>query len=350
MTVVHDPIRESAFMKACRREETSFTPIWLMRQAGRYMKDYREVRTQKSFLELCKDPDLASQVTVHAQEYLGVDAAIIFSDILLILEPMGLKLDFIKGDGPHIANPVRTGADVDRLRIEDVARSLSFVMKAIQITRKNLKPNIPLIGFAGAPFTLASYMIQGGSSKDFTLTKEFMKADAKRWQMLMNKIVDATVEYLNEQILSGADALQIFDSWAGALTPDEYRQYAKPYTQKLIQKLKKGIPIIHFGSKTGPFIEQIAEAGGDVIGIDHRVSILEAWPKIGYHRSIQGNLDPELLLGDASTMEKNVKRILSEVGGRPGYIFNLGHGILPTTPEENAIKLVKMVHEFSRRK
>ncbi len=350
MTATHDPIRESAFMKACRCEATPYTPIWLMRQAGRYMKDYREVRTQKSFLELCKDSDLASQVTVHAQEYLGVDAAIIFSDILLILEPMGLKLDFIKGDGPSIANPVRSGKDVDQLRLEDITPSLSFVMKAIQITRKNLKPNIPLIGFAGAPFTLASYMIQGGSSKDFTLTKEFMKADAKRWQTLMNKIVDVTADYLNEQIQCGADALQLFDSWAGALTPDEYRQYAMPHTHKVIQKLKTGTPIIHFGSKTGPFIEQIAEAGGDVIGVDHRISILEAWPKIGYHRAIQGNLDPELLLGDISDMEKNVKRILNEVGGRPGHIFNLGHGILPTTPEENAIKLVKMVHELSRRK
>lgn len=345
-----DLIHDSVFMKACRREATPYTPVWLMRQAGRYMKDYRDVRSKKTFLELCKDPELASQVTVHAQEYLGVDAAIIFSDILLILEPMGLQLDYVKGDGPSIANPVRTAADVDRLKSAGSAGALSYVMDAIRLTKKNLKPNIPLIGFAAAPFTLASYMIQGGSTKDFTLIKDFMRSDGGRWQILMDKIILASVAYLNAQVTSGADALQIFDSWAGALTPDEYRTYAMPYTQKLIAGLNKTSPIIHFGTKTGPFIGSIAEAGGHVIGVDHRMSLLDAWSKIGYHCAVQGNLDPELLLGSASDMESNVKRILKEVSGRPGHIFNLGHGVLPDTPEVNAKKLVQMVHELSRRK
>ncbi len=345
-----DLIHDSVFMKACRREETPYTPIWLMRQAGRYMKDYRDVRSKKTFLELCKDPELASEVTVHAQEYLGVDAAIIFSDILLILEPMGLRLDYIKGDGPSIANPVRTAKDVDNLNSTGSASALSYVMSAIRLTKKGLKPNIPLIGFAAAPFTLASYMIQGGSTKDFTLIKDFMRSDSGRWHILMDKIILATAEYLKAQVAAGADALQIFDSWAGALTADEYRMYAMPHTKKLISHLNKNVPVIHFGTKTGPFIASIAEAGGDVIGVDHRLSLLEAWSKIGYDYAVQGNLDPELLLGSASDMEVHVKRILNEVSARPGHIFNLGHGVLPETPEVNAKTLVKMVHEFSRRR
>ncbi len=340
-------LHNSLFLKACRREKTSRVPVWLMRQAGRYMKDYRQLREKHSFLELCRNSALVAEVTVSAQEKIKADAAILFSDILLLVEPLGLKLDYVKGDGPSIQKPLHTSKDVDLLKEVDPETSLSFVLEGVRQTRRCLGATIPLIGFAGAPFTVASYMIEGGSSKDFSRTKHFMREDISRWKMLMQKITRSTVKYLNAQIAAGAQALQLFDSWAGVLTPEEYRDFAAPFSKELLVGIRPGVSVIHFGTKTAPFLETFSEAGGQVIGVDHRIGLSEAWKRIGPEKAIQGNLDPEILLKDKSLIKKEVDRVLAEVGGRPGYIFNLGHGVLPDTPLENVIALIDMVHEYN---
>lgn len=343
------PAQDSVFMKACRREKTPYTPIWLMRQAGRYMKEYRAIREKNSFLSICKNKDLVTEITVTAQERLGVDAAIIFADILLIVEPLGLPLDFLKGDGPTIKRPVRTAADIDALREADPAEGLSFVFEAIRQTRRQLKPSVPLIGFAGAPFTVASYIIEGGSSEDFEATKKLMYADDEAWKALMQKIARVTAAYLNGQIRAGVQAVQLFDSWAGCLEPGEYEEYVMPYTRAVFQALPKNVPAIHFGTGTGPFLEKFAEAGGSVIGVDHRVKLDEAWRRIGYARAIQGNLDPLVLCSSLDNVKRHARMILDQAAGRPGHIFNLGHGILPETPVDHAAALVEAVHEMSCR-
>lgn len=336
-------------MRACRREPVPFTPIWLMRQAGRYMPEYRDVRARMGFLELCKNPSLAAEVTVTAAERLGVDAAIIFADILLIVEPMGLNLEFGKGEGPVIHNPVYSSADVERLReVEDVG-SLDFVFEAIRQTRQALRGDLPLIGFAGAPFTLASYIVEGGSSKNYVHTKMLMYSDSGAWHAMMSLIARGLVKYLNAQIEAGAQAIQLFDSWVGSLSPDDYRRYVLPYTQEVIKGLKPGTPVIHFGTGTSGLLELLREAGGDVIGLDWRVRLDEGWQRIGHDVAVMGNLDPVTLFAKQDHLLAEAKKILDEAGGRPGHIFNLGHGILPETPVENVIALVDAVHEMSRR-
>lgn len=338
----------SVFLDACRRKPTPYTPVWLMRQAGRYQQRYREVRDKTPFLELCKNASLAAEVTVYAQESLGADAAILFSDILVIVEPMGFKLDYVKGGGPSIQRPVRTAHDVESIKPVEAAQSLSYVGDAVRLCRKGLRPDIALIGFAGAPFTLASYLIEGGGSKDFSATRRFFSEDPGAWKALMDKIVRVTVDYLRLQIACGADALQLFDSWAGVLSPEEYRRLAAPFSKQVFDALGSQVPLIHFGTKTDPFLEDFAQAGGHVVGVDQRLSLDEAWKRIGPDRAIQGNLDPQLLCqSDRQVLEREVKRILAQAAGRPGHIFNLGHGVLPHTPEENARVLVEMVHEFS---
>jgi len=342
-------LRNSPFMRACRRESVPFTPIWLMRQAGRYMSEYREVRARTTFLELCKTPSLAAEVTVTAAERLGVDAAIIFADILLILEPMGINLEFPRGEGPVIHNPVRTAADLDRLReIEDVA-SLDFVCEAIRQTRESLRDDLPLIGFSGAPFTLASYMVEGGGSKNYVYTKTLMYNDSGLWHAMMSLISRGLVKYLNAQIEAGAQAVQLFDSWVGCLSPEDYREFVLPHTRSVIQNVTPGVPLIHFGTGTGTLLELMREAGGDVIGLDWRVRLDEGWRRIGYDRSVMGNLDPIVLFANQDQLRSQAKRILQQAEGRPGHTFNLGHGILPETPVENVIALVEMVHEISAR-
>ena len=283
-----------------------------------------------------------------AQEKLKTDAAIIFSDILLILEPMGLSLDYLQGDGPSIKKAVRDSKAVEALKKVDATQSLSFVFQAIREARQKLKSNIPLIGFAGAPFTLASYMIEGGSTLHFTETKKFMKNDLLLWEMLMQKIVQSTISYLNAQIDAGVQAIQIFDSWAGVLNGEEYAEFAAPHTHALIRGIQKGTPVIHFSTKTGSFLEKISAAGGDVIGVDSHIALDQAWKKIGYHKAIQGNLDPQILCADFKEIQFHIRRILKEAGGRPGHIFNLGHGVLPQTPMKNVQALVEMVHEFGQ--
>ena len=345
-----DSLRDSVFLRACRRESVSYTPIWLMRQAGRYMREYRELRARVSFLDLCKTPELAAEVTVTATERLGVDAAIIFADILLVVEPMGLALEFAKSEGPAIDNPVRSARDVERLQeLEDVA-ALDFVFEAIRLTRRALRSDLPLIGFAGAPFTLASYMIEGGGSKNYVHTKSLMYRDSGAWHAMMSLISRALVKYLNAQIFAGAQAVQLFDSWVGCLSPDDYREYVLPHTRSVIQNIAAGIPVIHFGTGTAALLELMREAGGDVIGLDWRVRLDEAWRRVGYDIGVMGNLDPLALFADAGHVRAEAKRILDYAAGRPGHVFNLGHGILPDTPVENVIALVEAVHEMSAAK
>src|SRR5918998_3511300 len=276
-----EELRESPFMKACRREQVPYTPIWLMRQAGRYMREYREVRARVGFLELCKTPDLAAEVTVTAAERLKVDAAIIFADILLIIEPMGLSLEFSKGEGPVIHNPVREGSDVDRLREVESVDSLDYVMQAIRTTRRSLRRDLPLIGFCGAPFTLASYVCEGGASKNFVHTKRLMYGDAGAWHAMMSLVARALSRYLNAQIEAGAQAVQLFDSWVGCLSPDDYREYVLPHTRSVIERVTPGVPVIHFGTGTAALLELMRDAGGDCIGLDWRVRLGEGWGPLG---------------------------------------------------------------------
>lgn len=340
---------DSVFLRACRREPVPYTPIWLMRQAGRYMPEYREVRAKTGFLELCKTPSLAAEVTVTAAERLGVDAAIIFADILLILEPLGVDLEFAEGEGPVIHNPVRVPADVDRLRELEDPGALQFVYDAIRQTRNALKPEIPLIGFSGAPFTLASYLIEGGGSKNYIHAKRLMYDDTGAWHALMSLLTRALPAYLNAQIEAGAQAVQLFDSWVGCLSVDDYREFVLPHTREVIRNINPNVPVIHFGTGTAALLESMREAGGNVIGLDWRVRLDEGWQRVGHDVAIMGNLDPVALFTGQDKLRAQAKRILDQAGGRAGHIFNLGHGILPQTPVENVIALVEMVHELSHR-
>jgi len=343
-----EELRDSPFMRACRREQVPYTPVWLMRQAGRYMKEYRDVRARHTFLEMCKKPEVAAEVTTYAAHRLGVDAAIIFADILLIIEPMGLDLEFAKGEGPVIHNPVRTSEDVKRIREVEDAGALSYVYDAIRITRRELRPDIPLIGFCGAPFTLASYVCEGGGSKNYINTKRLMYTDAGAWHALMATIARALARYLNAQIEAGAQAVQIFDSWVGALSPDDYREFVLPHTREVVRNVKPGVPVIHFGTGTAGLLELMKEAGGDVIGLDWRVRLDEAWSRLG-DVAVMGNFDSIALFTTPDIIRRRARVILDRAANRPGHVFNLGHGILPETPVENVVALVEAVHELSRR-
>lgn len=339
-----DTARRSQFLKACRGEETDYTPVWIMRQAGRFLREYRELRSKVSFLELCKTPDLAAEVTLMAVDRLDVDAAIIFSDILLILECLGLNIEYSKNDGPIIKNIVRSTRTIDNLREFD-AEELDFVYSAIGITRRALDPEKALIGFAGAPFTVASYAIEGGSSRNYINTKQLMYDDNGFWEEFMNILTSATADYLNRQVDAGADAVQIFDSWVGCLSPWDYREYVFPYMKKLVRKIRGGVPVILFGTGTASLLEMMRDTGCSVVGLDWRVDLAEAWERIGYDTPVQGNLDPVKLFSSSSYVKLEAGRILEKAGGRPGFIFNLGHGVLPKTPVDNVLKLVDTVHE-----
>ena len=337
---------DSPFMKACRREPCDVVPVWLMRQAGRYMAEYREVRAKTTFLDLCKDPALCSEVMCTAVRRLGVDAAIIFSDLLPILEPMGMDLEFARGEGPVIHNPVRAAADVDRVLELESVDSLDFVTETVRQTRRDLPPNLPLIGFAGAPFTLASYVIEGGSSRNYHHTKTLMYRDAGAWRTLMERFARAITRYLNAQVAAGAQCVQLFDSWVGCLGPDDYRTYVLPYVREIIAGIAPGVPVINFATGNPALLPLLAEGGSAVVGVDWRIPLDEAWQTVGHDRAVQGNLDPCVLLADRQQLRRRVKQVLDEAAGRPGHIFNLGHGVLQQTPVENVIALVDAVHEF----
>lgn len=338
----------SPFMLACRRLPVPYTPIWLMRQAGRYMPEYRELREKIGFLELCKNPELACQVTVSAAERLGVDAAILFADILLVLEPLGFELAFSRGEGPVIANPLRTVDRVSTLRHVDCGTDLGYVLQTVRMARMALPAGLPLIGFSGAPFTLASYMIEGGASRHFTRTKAFMLQEPEAWDGLMVHLSKTVTEYLCAQITNGAQAVQIFDSWVGCLSPGDYRTFVLPHMTRVIAGLPRGVPVIHFGVGTASLLELMAQAGSDVMGLDFHVELDEGWRRVG-DVAVQGNLDPAFLFTDRRSLTARIKRILDQAEGRVGHIFNLGHGVLPTTSVDSVLALVEIVHDLSRR-
>ena len=335
------------FLRACRRESVDCTPVWFMRQAGRYMSEYRDLRAKHSILELCKTPELAARVTLQPIDRFPLDAAIIFADILLPLEAMGLQLEFAEGEGPVIHNPVRDRAGVDRLKMID-GDELQYVAEAVAVARHMLNGRVPLIGFAGAPFTLASYAIEGGSSRNYVLTKQMMYREPEAWHRLMDKLARVVVGYLRRQIKAGAQAIQVFDSWVGCLSAGDYAEYVMPHVQSIFDGLKhEGVPMIHFGTGTTAILGTMRKAGGTVMGVDWRVPLDDAWATVGHDIAVQGNLDPVALFGPPHEIERRVEDILRRAGGRLGHIFNLGHGILPQTPVDHVAATVEMVHKLS---
>ncbi len=337
------------FLRACRREPVDRTPVWLMRQAGRYMPEYRALREKYSILEMIKTPDLAMQVTLQPIRAFNLDAAIIFADILPVLEPMGLQLEFVKGEGPVIHNPVRTPADVDALATPPAAEGLHFTLQAIRQVREALAGTAPLIGFSGAPFTLVSYAMEGGASRNYTVAKGFMYEQPSAWHGLMEKMSRVVGNYLQAQARAGAQALQLFDSWVGALSPADYREYVLPHSKRAIEiaKQETDAPLIHFGTGTSGMLPLIKEAGGDVIGVDWRIDLAEARSRLGEDVAVQGNLDPVVLFAPVPEIRQQAARILDGVAGKPGHIFNLGHGILQHTPVAHVAALVDFVHEYT---
>ena len=341
--------RADRFLKACRRESVDCTPVWMMRQAGRYLPEYRAIRAKHSFLEMCKTPELAAEVTIQPVRRYEIDAAIIFADILLPLEPMGVGLEFAKGEGPVIHNPVRTMADVERLKPIDAARQIEYLMKAIRIVLKELDSKVPLIGFTGAPFTLASYIIEGGGSRNYEHAKAMMFSEPKTWHRLMEHLTGVIINYLNAQIDTGVQAVQVFDSWVGALGPSDYREFVLPHQKNVIAGIKRTVPLIHFAHGAAHLLEMVSEAGGDVIGLDWRCDLDQAWKRVGYDKAVQGNLDPVTLFGSKEFIRKRIKEILDRAAGRAGHIMNLGHGILQQTPLDHAEEFINATHELSKK-
>jgi uroporphyrinogen decarboxylase len=340
---------ESRFVKACKLQPVDRTPVWFMRQAGRYMPEYRAVRKQYSLIEICKKPEVAADVTITAAEALGVDAAIIFADLLLPLEVMGLPFHFSAGEGPVIEKPVRTKEDIARLRTDRTA-DLGYVSDAVRLVCKHFGARLPVIGFCGAPFTLASYMIEGGGSRNYVHVKKMMYSSSAVWDELMRKLVAVVSEYAAQQVHAGADVIQIFDSWVGCLSVEDYRRYVLPRTTELVKALQKtGVPIIYFGTDSATLLPSMRETGADVIGLDWRILLDDGWRSVGFDCAVQGNLDPVLLFTEWKELKSRAQDILRRAAGRPGHIFNLGHGILPETPVENVRALAEFVQEHSSR-
>lgn len=337
------------FLKACRREQVDRTPVWMMRQAGRYLEEYRALRAGHSFLEMCRTPELAAEVTLQPMRRFDLDAAIIFADILLPLPGMGIDLTFAKGEGPVIGNTIRSEEDVDALVPLQPEEHVPFLGEAIRKVKKELDGRAPLIGFSGAPFTLASYMIEGGGSKNYVNAKSLMYGRPDLWHRFMGKVSDAVIAYLDFQVEAGVQAVQLFDSWVGALGPADYEEYVFPHSQRILQSVKGDVPRIHFGTGNATLLPLMKRAGGDVIGVDWRSDLGDAWSLLGYDVGIQGNLDPVSLFAPVEVIESRVQRILNAAGNRPGHIFNLGHGILPQTPVEHAGAMIEAVHRLSAR-
>ncbi len=342
--MVNDP----RFLRAVHLEKTDCTPVWFMRQAGRYLEEYRRIRERHGLLDMFKNPEIAAEVTLQPLKAFPLDAAIIFADILLPLEAMGIELEFVEGEGPVIHNPVRTGGDVDALRVPDPEEHFGFLLTSIRWVRAELDGKVPLIGFGGGPFTLGSYMIEGGASRNYVLTKRLMYEQPASWNLLMDKLAVMLASYLLAQARSGAEVLQLFDSWAGCLSPADYREYVLPHTRKIFDALRQaGAPSIHFGTGTADLLPWMREAGGDVIGVDWRTNLDDAWNRIGTDVGIQGNLDPVTLMAPWPIVRQRAREVLDRAGGQPGHVFNLGHGILPATPVDNVRALVEFVHEYT---
>lgn len=337
----------SAFVRACHAEATPFTPVWFMRQAGRYMAEYRAVREHHSLLEICKKPELAAEVTITAAEALGVDAAIIFADLLLPFEAMGLKFHFAAGEGPVIEAPLRSAADIAALRV-DGAGDLAYVSEAVRMVARHFGDKLPVIGFCGAPFTLASYMVEGGGSRNYVETKKLMYREPAAWDQLMGRLVAVLGDYAAQQARAGADVIQVFDSWVGCLAPDDYRHYVLPRTTELVRKVQTAdVPVIYFGTDTATLLPDMQRTGAEVIGVDWRIALDDAWGSLEFQGAVQGNLDPVALFANWTDLRARAEDVLRRAGGRPGHIFNLGHGILPDTPVENVRDLARFVHEYS---
>jgi uroporphyrinogen decarboxylase len=337
----------SLFVRACRREPVERTPVWFMRQAGRYMPEYRALRAKHSLVEMCTTPALAAEVTLQPLRKLEVDAAIIFADLLLPPMAMGMSLNFLEGEGPVLGEPIRTEAALNKLR-EPRNGELDYVGEAIRMVCSELNGRLPVIGFCGAPFTVASYMIEGGATRDFLITKKLMYSNPGLWRALLDRLVRVQIDFLRTQVNAGAAALQIFDSWVGALSPNDYKGFVMPHTKELLTAASAmGVPVIYFGTGTAGLLELLREAGGDVIGLDWRIDLGAGWQRVGYDRAVQGNLDPVLLYAPRETLRDATEHIMREAAGRAGHIFNLGHGILPTTPIENVQAVIEWVHEFS---
>ncbi|HVJ87844.1 MAG TPA: uroporphyrinogen decarboxylase [Caulifigura sp.] len=339
-------LNDCLFLKAARCEPTPRVPMWIMRQAGRYLKEYRDVRSKVTFIELCKRPDLATEVTVTAQRVLGVDAAILFADLLPILEPMGFDLEYAQGEGPVIHNPLKSAADVDRVKVLEDLGSLHFVFDTVRQCRRELPADIPLLGFAGAPFTLASYVIEGSGSRNYIRTKTLMHTDRGAWATLMERLIESLERYLKAQIEAGCQAVQVFDSWAGCLSPRDYVEFVQPYTKRLIAAVSPLAPVINFVTGNPALLGPQSDAGGQVLGIDWRCDLADVRKQLGPKRAVQGNLDPVTLFASQDELKRQVTAVL-EAGRGPGHIFNLGHGVLPETPEENVKALVHMVRDLS---
>ena len=342
------------FLRACRREPTPRVPIWMMRQAGRYMADYMAVRAKVSFLELCRTPELACQVTMQPIDRFGFDAAILFSDILVVLPPMGLEVQFGDG-GPHLPSPIRTAADVERLAVPDPADSLSYVMEAVRQIRRALAGRVPLIGFAGAPFTLATYAVEGGGSKNYERTKSMMFADPEAFHRVLDRLARTVAAYLEAQVEAGAEAVQLFDSWAGILAPGDFREFALRYVRQIVDLLRGsrtwattgGVPIIYFVNGCAPYLDDVARSGADVLGVDWRVDLGDVRRRLGDRMAVQGNLDPTALFAPEDRLRRRVAEVLGSAGAAPGHIFNLGHGILPPTDPDRVQLVVDTVRELS---
>jgi len=335
------------FLRACLRQPVDCTPVWFLRQAGRYMQEYRDIRKHHTLVEICKQPEIAAEVTITAAEKLGVDAAIIFADLLLPLEPMGLPFEFQAGEGPVVHKPVRTLEDVRALRT-DRTEDLSYVARAIEKVNDHFGAERGLIGFCGAPFTLASYMIEGGGSKNYIHTKQMMYTNPTAWRELLDKIIVVLTEYCQQQVEAGADVIQIFDSWVGSLSVPDYQDYAFEASQRLVQAVQAmGVPVIYFGVETQALLGEMSATGADVIGLDWRQPLADGWNLVGHNHAVQGNLDPILLFAPLELIEKRVRQVLESAAGRPGHIFNLGHGIVPGTPVEHVQEVVKMVRRIS---
>lgn len=348
---------DDTFLRACRREPVDYTPVWMMRQAGRYLPEYRAIRENHGFLEMCRTPELAVEVSLQPVDLIGVDAAIMFSDILVSFPGMGLDLEFAKGEGPVIHNPIRTAADVAKLHVADPIEDTGFVMETLKILRRELENKVPLIGFAGAPFTLASYAIEGHGTRDYENCKALMWSDPVAWDSLLNKFADTTIAYLCAQIDAGAQVLQLFDSWVGYVAPRDYERSVLPHTKRVIDEVTAygaktvtgGVPVIHFANGATSMIDLVQRAGGDVLGVDWRMDMADAVAQIDPRFGIQGNIDPVALFAPDDELEAMVVDILEKVGTRPGHVFNLGHGIHKTSDPQKARAMVRFVHEHSRR-
>lgn len=334
------------FLRACRREPVDATPVWFMRQAGRYMPEYRAIREKYSLIEICQHPEIAAEVTMQPVRALGVDAAILFADILLPVIPLGLGLEFAKGEGPVIASPVHTLEDVRSMKPFDPEADLGYVLDAIRILRRSLG-DVPIIGFCGAPFTVASYIIEGGASREFLKTKTMMYSAPEVFHALMKRLSGVLSDYLVAQIRAGAQAVQVFDSWVGALSPQDYEAFVLPYSQRVLRAAEAmNVPVIHFGTNTTTLLPLMKRAGGTVLGLDWRLPLDEGWKIIGYDRAVQGNLDPAIMFAPLPEINARVRDILRRAEGRPGHIFNLGHGILQHTPVDNVKAVVDIAHEY----